>query len=102
MTVPGLVRVSSSSCGIPEIIADGVTGTMVPAGDAAALADALITTLSDEVQARRAGRAGRARVERLYTWDAVVDRMALAILENFQGEVPDVLRAYGAPERVSH
>ncbi len=32
---------------------------------------------------------------------AVVDRMALAILENFQGEVPDVLRAYGAPERVS-
>jgi seryl-tRNA synthetase len=32
---------------------------------------------------------------------AVVDRMALAILENFQGEVPDVLRAHGAPERVS-
>ncbi|HET9937356.1 MAG TPA: serine--tRNA ligase [Gaiella sp.] len=32
---------------------------------------------------------------------AVVDRMALAILENFQGEVPDVLRAYGAPERVA-
>jgi seryl-tRNA synthetase len=31
---------------------------------------------------------------------AVVDRMALAILENFQGEVPDVLRAYGAPARV--
>ena len=31
---------------------------------------------------------------------AVVDRMALAILENFQGEVPDVLRPYGAPERV--
>lgn len=28
---------------------------------------------------------------------AVVDRMALAILENFQGGVPDVLRAYGAP-----
>ena len=31
---------------------------------------------------------------------AVVDRMALAVLENFQGDVPDVLRAYGAPERV--
>jgi hypothetical protein len=26
--------------------------------------------------------------------------MALAILENFQGEVPDALRAYGAPARV--
>jgi hypothetical protein len=31
----------------------------------------------------------------------VVDRMALAILENFQGEVPDALRAYGAPDRVT-
>jgi seryl-tRNA synthetase len=31
---------------------------------------------------------------------AVVDRMALAILENLQGGVPDVLREYGAPERI--
>ena len=30
---------------------------------------------------------------------AVVDRMALAILENFQGDVPEVLQAYGAPSR---
>ncbi len=32
---------------------------------------------------------------------AVVDRMALAILENFQGEVPDMLRPLGAPDRVA-
>jgi len=32
---------------------------------------------------------------------AVVDRMALAILENFQGDVPDVLRELGAPDRVA-
>jgi seryl-tRNA synthetase len=32
---------------------------------------------------------------------AVVDRMALAILENFQGEVPEVLRPFGAPDRVA-
>ena len=32
---------------------------------------------------------------------AVVDRMALAVLENFQGDVPEVLREYGAPERVT-
>ena len=31
---------------------------------------------------------------------AVVDRMALAILENFQGDVPEVLRQFGAPERI--
>jgi seryl-tRNA synthetase len=32
---------------------------------------------------------------------AVVDRMALAILENFQGGVPDVLREFGAPAQVA-
>ena len=32
---------------------------------------------------------------------AVTDRATLAILENFQGDVPDVLRQFGAPERVS-
>ena len=31
---------------------------------------------------------------------AVTDRWLLAILENFQGDVPDALRAYGAPARV--
>jgi seryl-tRNA synthetase len=31
---------------------------------------------------------------------AVTDRWVLAILENFGGEVPDVLREFGAPERV--
>ena len=31
---------------------------------------------------------------------AAVDRMALALLENLQGDVPDVLQAFGAPERI--
>ena len=31
----------------------------------------------------------------------VTDRAVLAILENFQGDVPDALRAYGAPDRVT-
>jgi len=32
---------------------------------------------------------------------AVTDRAVLAVLENFQGEVPDALLAYGAPARVT-
>jgi hypothetical protein len=31
----------------------------------------------------------------------VTDRALLAILENFQGGVPDVLREYGVPAEVS-
>jgi hypothetical protein len=30
----------------------------------------------------------------------VTDRWALAVLENFQGEVPEVLQQFGAPARV--
>jgi seryl-tRNA synthetase len=58
-----------------------------------------------DFQARRLGTRYRGEngVAPVHTLNgtAAVDRMALAILENFQGEVPDVLRAYGAPERVS-
>ena len=32
---------------------------------------------------------------------AVTDRWALAILENFGGDVPPVLQGYGAPARVT-
>jgi len=58
-----------------------------------------------DFQARRLGiryREGKS-VEPLHMLNgtAVVDRMALAVLENLQGEVPDVLREYGAPERVT-
>ena len=57
-----------------------------------------------DFQARRLGIRHRAErgPEIVHTLNgtAVVDRMALAILENFQGEVPDALREYGAPARV--
>ncbi len=58
-----------------------------------------------DFQARRLGIRFRseAGLETPHTLNGTVvtDRALLAILENFQGEVPDVLRAYGAPERVS-
>ena len=57
-----------------------------------------------DFQARRLGIRvrgdGGPRPVHLLNGTAVVDRMALAILENFQGEVPDALLAYGAPPRV--
>jgi seryl-tRNA synthetase len=58
-----------------------------------------------DFQARRLGirHRGEHGVEPVHMLNgtAVVDRMALAILENFQGDVPDVLRELGAPERIS-
>jgi seryl-tRNA synthetase len=64
---------------------------------------ASITNATD-YQARRFGTRFRPDrdLEPVHTLNgtAVVDRMALAILENLKGEVPDVLRAFGAPEKV--
>jgi seryl-tRNA synthetase len=62
------------------------------------------TSNTTDFQARRLGirfRAGK-NLEPVHTLNgtAVTDRAVLAILENFQGEVPDGLRPYGAPERV--
>jgi seryl-tRNA synthetase len=57
-----------------------------------------------DFQARRLGARYRddRDVEPLHTLNgtAAVDRMALALLENLQGDVPDALVAYGAPEKV--
>jgi seryl-tRNA synthetase len=58
-----------------------------------------------DFQARRLGIRHRAGsdLEPVHTLNgtATTDRTVLAILENFQGEIPHVLREYGAPERVT-
>ena len=58
-----------------------------------------------DFQARRLGIRHRvgSDLEPVHTLNgtATTDRTVLAILENFQGEVPDVLREYGAPARVT-
>ena len=57
-----------------------------------------------DFQARRLGIRvrGESGPEPLHMLNgtAVVDRMALAILENLQGDVPDVLQGYGGPSRI--
>jgi seryl-tRNA synthetase len=58
-----------------------------------------------DFQARRLGirYRGERGLEPVHTLNgtAVVDRMALAVLENFGGGIPEALQRYGAPERVS-
>jgi seryl-tRNA synthetase len=65
------------------------------------------TSNTTDFQARRLGiryRADEKRLETPHTLNgtAVTDRWLLALLENFRGEVPDVLLQYGAPPRVAH
>ena len=65
------------------------------------------TSNTTDFQARRLGiryRVGDKGLETPHTLNgtAVTDRWLLAVLENFRGEVPDVLREYGAPARLQH
>lgn len=55
--------VGSRVGGIPDVVMDGETGILVPAGDAAALAEALERVLSDRALAERLGAEARIRVE---------------------------------------
>ncbi len=50
--------------GAPEVIEDGVTGYLVPHGDAAQLATSIETLLADPAMAKKMGERGRQRVER--------------------------------------
>jgi glycosyltransferase involved in cell wall biosynthesis len=55
----GVPVVSTAISGIPELVVDGETGSLVPPGDPAALADALQLLLSDSDTRERLARAGR-------------------------------------------
>jgi seryl-tRNA synthetase len=65
------------------------------------------TSNTTDFQARRLGiryrPGGQKGTEFAATLNgtAVTDRFVLAILENFRGEVPDVLHAYGAPATIT-
>lgn len=59
----GLPVVSTTSGAIPEIVEDGVSGVLVPPGDATALASAIARLAGDRGQRDRLGAAARQKVE---------------------------------------
>lgn len=73
----GVAVVATDTAALPEVVASGETGLLVPLGDDEALRAALEQLLDDPALRRRMGVAGRARAERLFsaavTTDALVD-----------------------------
>jgi phosphatidylinositol alpha-1,6-mannosyltransferase len=75
----GLVFLEAMACakpviggahgGIPDIVEDGVTGLLVPHGDAERLTQALGSLLTHPAHAREMGERGRERVRRDYTFE---------------------------------
>ena len=66
----GRAVVASRVAGIPEVVEDGVSGLLVPAGDPEALAAALQRLARDPAERERLGREARTRVTLRHGWDA--------------------------------
>lgn len=64
----GVASVATSVGGIPEVIDDGRTGLLVPAGDAGVLAERMVNLLDDQRRCQAMGHAARERVRRDFSF----------------------------------
>jgi glycosyltransferase involved in cell wall biosynthesis len=81
----GLPVVATDVGGVAELVQHDRTGVLVPPGDPAALADALLGLLGDPAERRRLGEAGRARRREEFDYDRTLQRFADLYLELLRG-----------------
>jgi phosphatidyl-myo-inositol dimannoside synthase len=85
----GIVFLEASACeravvaarvgGVPDAVAEGVSGFLITPGDERELAARLVELLLDPARRNELGRRGRERVLAEFTWDRVADRTLAAI-----------------------
>jgi glycosyltransferase involved in cell wall biosynthesis len=78
----GKAVVATTTGGLPEVVAQGETGLLVPPGDAESLAATVVSLLEDKVRRAQMGRNGKARAHERFSLDASVRHM-----ERVYGEV---------------
>ncbi|HEX4412286.1 MAG TPA: glycosyltransferase family 4 protein [Lacipirellulaceae bacterium] len=89
-----LARKPSIGClagGAPESIADCETGLLIPVGDSAALAEALLTLLTNRSYATRMGRAAYARAVGIFGWERFIHTLE-RVYERVLDENPAISR----------
>jgi len=64
--------VATAAGGIPEVVAEGETGFIVPPRDHQAMADAIVQLLKEPALQERLGTAGRARVRDRFSADRML------------------------------
>jgi len=77
----GTAVVGSRTGGIPEVVAEGETGLLVPVGEPEPLAAALNTLLRDPERAQAMGQAGRKRAVAEFGWHAIAAQTAALYAE---------------------
>lgn len=81
----GTPVVATTAGALPEIVQDGVSGMLVPPGDAVALSHAIETMLTDPERCRRAGEAGARYMRERFTWQRTAEA-TLALYEEVLGQ----------------
>jgi glycosyltransferase involved in cell wall biosynthesis len=76
--------VASAVGGIPEVVTDGLDGLLVPPGDPASLADAIVRLATSAALRERLGEAGYATVAERFSIDAQVRRIEAIYDEELQ------------------
>ena len=71
----GLPVVASRIGGLSEMVMDGQTGFLAEPDNPSALAEALLRLLDDRTLARAMGLAGRQRVERMFSWEGIAEKV---------------------------
>jgi starch synthase len=77
----GTAVVGSRVGGIPEVVAEGKTGLLVPPGDPPALAGAINALVTDSSRAADMGRLGRERAVAEFGWAAIAAQTAALYAE---------------------
>ena len=81
----GVAALEASACGRPviasdvggvsEVVEDGRTGLLVPAGDVSLLASAIVSLIRDRGRCEEMGKAGYEFVKKNYLWERSMDLM---------------------------
>lgn len=72
----GTAVVASKVGGIPEVVADGETGLLVPPDDPDALAESINALTRDRDRAKAMGTAGRERAQSQFDWGKIAQQTA--------------------------
>jgi starch synthase len=72
----GTAVVASKVGGIPEVVADGETGLLVPPDDPDALAESITALTRDRDRAKAMGAAGRERAQSQFDWGKIAGQTA--------------------------
>jgi glycosyltransferase involved in cell wall biosynthesis len=71
----GTPIVATRTGGIPEVVADGITGLLAEAGDAVGIANAICSLLENPLRLEQMGQAARLHAERDYSSEAIASQM---------------------------